>query len=56
MIRTLRRKFVLINMAMVSVVLAVMLGGLLFSTARGAQNETMDALRRAPGAAGVQGI
>ena len=46
MIRTLRRKFVLINMALVSVVLAVMLGGLLFSTARGAQAETMDALRR----------
>lgn len=46
MIRTLRRKFVLINMALVSVVLAVMLGGLLFSTVRTAQNETMDALRR----------
>ena len=46
MIRTLRRKFVLINMALVSVVLAVMMGGLLFSTARSAQTETMDALRR----------
>ena len=46
MIRTLRRKFVLINMALVSVVLAVMMGGLLFSTARSAQTETMDSLRR----------
>ncbi|MGN0975955.1 MAG: sensor histidine kinase [Gemmiger sp.] len=46
MIRTLRRKFVLINMLLVSVVLAAVVGAVLVTTAQSAKQETEDALRR----------
>lgn len=47
MIRALRRKFVAVNMALVSLVLAVVFGALLFTTARSARQETAAALRLA---------
>ncbi len=47
MIQALRRKFVAINMALVSLVLAVVFGALLYTTARSASRQTTNALLRA---------